>query len=389
MKRRCLMSSSRRRGSAIDRVVPGVGRITIRAARLAKAARTDLDRAIVRAAEAGHLQQLRMLKKRHVSPVEFLEASLCGRLAALKPPGPSSPELRPLVEKWLKSADLRESSRARYAQSWAPLYAAMPAQPLLENLTVEWWHAFAASRRERVGNATLNRDRAAVLAFRSWAEQQGYSLPLFKTQRLVEEPEGSGILTPDQVGLVQRLCRRDRWPFFWTLLVTGARQGEVLNLRAFDVSRVPPLITIRSQAGSKSRGRSRAVPIPDDLAMCLASLTAGDDDRVFPYSRHTVNRWWGELAKSAGLTRVTLHGLRATFVTIGLENGVVGPQMQRLVGHANLSTTMRYHRLTDISQQAAARAVAALGLAGNRTTSQHSSQQGAASPGPILAPAAG
>lgn len=36
--------------------------------------------------------------------------------------------------------------------------------------------------------------------------------------------------------------------------------------------------------------------------------------------------------------------------------------MQRLVGHSLLATTMRYHRKTDVSQQAALKAISALGL---------------------------
>jgi integrase len=81
------------------------------------------------------------------------------------------------------------------------------------------------------------------------------------------------------------------------------------------------------------------------------------------------------LLRKVDLEGETLHGLRATYITLGLENGVPGVQMQRLVGHSDLATTMRYHRLTELSQQAALKAVTALGLCDRREESQQNSQQ--------------
>jgi hypothetical protein len=185
----------------IDRVVPSVGRITLRTQRMTRAARDELDRAIVRAMESALLEPLQLLKKRQVLPVQFLEASRRGQLAALKAPSSAEtlPPLRPLVEQWLKVRDLRESSRARYWQSWEFLFESLPPEPTLADLTVDWWSVFVESRREEVGNATLNRDRAAYLAFRAWAKVQKKPVIEFETQRFKEEPEQSRILTPEEI----------------------------------------------------------------------------------------------------------------------------------------------------------------------------------------------
>jgi len=61
---------------------------------------------------------------------------------------------------------------------------------------------------------------------------------------------------------------------------------------------------------------------------------------------------------------VTLHGLRATFITRGLDAGVPAVEVQKLVGHADLSISMKYYRNTEQSQSAAGRIRKAVGIAG-------------------------
>jgi len=354
------MSSSKRPPpAAIDRTIPGVGRLTIRAGRLTREARDALDQHIVHATQAGRLEQLRLLKSREVSPLEFLEASRQNRLLALRPATP----LRPLVSRWLAVSDIRESSRERYEQSWRFLYDTLPENSTLKDLTKEWWATFVEERHEEVGNATINRDRAAFLAFRNWAGDNGYAVVEFKSKRLTEEPAKSELLTPDRIEAMRDKCRPDRWLFFRAALETGARQGELLNAYAREISQVPPLWTVPSRPGSKSRGKSRSLPISRELAASMLERgTRRPDGRVFPHSRHTIRDWWDELTEQIGVTGVTLHGLRATYITAALDAGVPPVQVQKLAGHAHLTTTMGYYRSDAVSRSAAEAVARALGL---------------------------
>jgi len=68
----------------------------------------------------------------------------------------------------------------------------LPAEATLHAPTDSWWVSFACG--PKVGNSTLNRDRAALLAFRTWAAQEN-CVPEFKTKRRTEEPHKSEILT--------------------------------------------------------------------------------------------------------------------------------------------------------------------------------------------------
>jgi integrase/recombinase XerC len=347
-----------RKSRPSDRLIPGIGRLTIRTRRMSVDARNDLDRCITRALQAGHLEQLRLLKERQVAPQEFLAAARTNTLLALKP----RHSVRPLVAQWLKASDLRESSRSRYLQSWKFMLATLSSDDTLDALTDSWWEDFAAERE--VKNATLNRDRAALLAFRTWAEMRGYTLPRFKSERRIEEPNASDILTPAQVDAVRRHCRPDRWPFFWTLFDTGARQGEVLNLRAEDISPYKGTVAFPSRPGSKGRGKNRHVPVSQGLVSCLGTLALlSGGGRLFPYGRTTIREWWMEICQMTAIRGVTLHGIRATFITRALDSGESPLAVQKLVGHSSLATTMRYYRNTQQDLDAAGRIREAVGIA--------------------------
>jgi integrase len=343
---------------SIDRQVPGVGRITIRAKRISKSVRNELDRYIVRAAQEAHLEQLRMLKDRQIDPFTFLHAARTNTLPQLRP----SPALRPLVDVWLSVSGLRPNSVARYRQSWNFIFASLGSSPTLRDVTPVWWQKFVQGRGE-ISTSTLNRDRAAILAFLTWAKDTGHNPSQFETKRLKEEPNSSRVLTKEQLGQVRRNCKPEWWPFIWTLLETGARQGEILNLRSKDVSPDEPFLTIRSEAGSKSRGKARFAPISQDLAQVLREIgNEPGNGRLFPNTRHQVRHWWAKICEVCGIEEVSLHGVRATYITTALDHGVPIVDVQKLAGHSSVIMTMRYYRNSQQSNGAAETIRGLLGL---------------------------
>lgn len=348
---------SKRAAQIIDREIGGIGRITIRTGRFSKAQVRQLDAAILHAKRDGHLDALALLKDREVAPSAFLSAATSGRLGTLRRRQP----IAPLLNQWLGTKALRSSSVARYRQSWRIMLNSLPPDAALDDISERWWHDFAGTRTVKA--STLNRDRAALVAFLAWAQQMGHHALTLRARKLKEEPVRSGILSDTDIKALQAHCRPDRWTFFWALLETGARQGEVLNLRVEDVEGGDPGIVIRSQEGSKRRGDERFVPCSPAMHRTLKALgRRSSDGRVFPNSRRTVQIWWKGLAKAAGLHGVTLHGLRATYITQALDAGIAPVEVQKLVGHTDLATTMRYYRNPKTSSAAAATIRAAIGI---------------------------
>lgn len=137
---------------------------------------------------------------------------------------------------------------------------------------------------------------------------------------------------------------------FYTLSQTGLRISEATHLRVEDIDFVQNLISIKKT----KTNTPRFVPIAKTLIPILAERCRGkrQDELLFENSRGKVqeqNELRMDLRKRAELVGVTKevrpHIFRHSFATIMLSNGCPLPQVQRLLGHVNLSTTQQYVHL--------------------------------------------
>lgn len=128
------------------------------------------------------------------------------------------------------------------------------------------------------------------------------------------------------------------------MLYAGLRLSEVAHLMWRDVDLDAGVLTVRKGKGRKDR----ALPIHERLAVNLAltpeekqrgAVCGHRDGRPLSYKSipHTFDRW----LKEEGL-EISAHQLRHTFATRLLWAGKDLRTIQRLLGHASLSTTERY-----------------------------------------------
>jgi integrase len=140
-------------------------------------------------------------------------------------------------------------------------------------------------------------------------------------------------------------------PIIWTALCTGMRKTEILTLQWKDVDFENNTITIH-QAVAKSK-KIRKIPISNKLRKILfeQKLKTGFSDYVFltpegkPYSPSNPNalkRAFGMACKRAGIQGLRFHDLRHTFASRSLEGGANIVAVSKILGHAELKTTMRY-----------------------------------------------
>jgi integrase/recombinase XerC len=120
--------------------------------------------------------------------------------------------------------------------------------------------------------------------------------------------------------------------------------------------------------------RERLVGFDDVVADALKAMWA-----VSPDERGRVFQSWGAMAMpdqardclrdacdAIGVERVGPHGLRASFATAAAASGVDLTQLQMVMGHADISTTVRYVRHKP--EGAAARVSAAVSVWGKAAT---------------------
>jgi site-specific recombinase XerD len=154
---------------------------------------------------------------------------------------------------------------------------------------------------------------------------------------------------------------RHQWITILALLYgTGLRRGEIerLNLDQFDRTEG----TLRIDG--RKTGRERCVPVPPILWRCLESYLpqrhnvlerAGAlgqqallvNRRAQRLSGQMISNGIHTIARRAKVALVSLHQFRHSCASDLLESGVHLADVQRILGHQGISTTVRYTHIAD------------------------------------------
>lgn len=169
-------------------------------------------------------------------------------------------------------------------------------------------------------------------------------------------------------------AQRHAYPrHLWTALLavlygTGLRRGELVRL---DRASWDPEAGVLVVDGRKT-GRMRHVPVPPLTRQCLEAYLPQRHNRLEHAGRlgepalfvnrdgrrvrcEAVSQGLRRLADRAGLTGITLHAFRHTCASDLLEAGVRLPEVQKVLGHRGLGTTLRYLAIADRQRRAAIR----------------------------------
>ena len=150
--------------------------------------------------------------------------------------------------------------------------------------------------------------------------------------------------------------RRDR-AIVLTLLLTGRRRSEVLNLKAGDISidDGKPFYTYRGKGGKRGR-RELPMPALEAISRSLADIgkqlgTMQSDESLWQSgasvrgltSATFYNRFRGHLA-TAGLPRSGVHILRHTAAKLRRDAGEPIESVSQFLDHSSLGVTTTYLR---------------------------------------------
>jgi integrase len=139
-----------------------------------------------------------------------------------------------------------------------------------------------------------------------------------------------------------------------TQLITGVRFSELRTLEKRDLDLNVPGIWVRRSMARKTVGtpknkRARLQVIPRALAQELREWVLRTEGQLlFPsndgkaLSNKVLNRWYRELAATAGVHRITSHGARHSTGSSYAVMGVGQKMIAKLLGHANTGATERY-----------------------------------------------
>lgn len=184
----------------------------------------------------------------------------------------------------------------------------------------------------------------------NFAIKQGYIKQLpFRVQFLRVQKKPRPILgttnTKQFLALVDQSARNSHIPIMLRVMIgLGMRESEVLGMRWewFDIERCTYTV-------GKAKGKeARVLPIPDWLRLAIHAMPKTLSEWVFPaedgkphrpqFCRKVLQR----VCKKLKLGNITQHRLRATFASLHAEAGTPITEIQGMLGHKNIATTMIY-----------------------------------------------
>ena len=175
-------------------------------------------------------------------------------------------------------------------------------------------------------------------------EVSRFTLPGMKTPAKVPE-----LLSAEEVFAIIDVCTNAKYRTMMLVAYgTGIRLSEITHLRVNDIHSDRKVLRIEQGKGSKDR----YVLLTASLLQMLRSywrlfrpvgplFYGRERDRAISHGslQKTFHRC---LLQSGVQKQVGIHGLRHAFATHSLEAGMPLAQLQQLLGHKQISTTLRY-----------------------------------------------
>ena len=255
--------------------------------------------------------------------------------------------------RFIKAGDVpaNRGTRGRGMTIAGPLYPLM-ALPLrdLDAPTIEAWAANEAKTRPSAARLAWR----CLKVFLGWCSEQPAYAPLLpaknpaKTTRSREALGKAGVkqdaLMREQLTVwfdaVQHIGNPVTAAYLQTLLLTGARPGEVLGLRWEDINTKWKGLTIRDKVEGE-----RVIPLTPYVSHLLAALPRRNEF-VFsgaagamskPHKPHSI------ACTVAGIDGLTLHGLRRSFKTLTEWLEVPAGVVAQVMGHKPSATAEKHY----------------------------------------------
>lgn len=195
-----------------------------------------------------------------------------------------------------------------------------------------------------------------------WLELKG-APPKIKWPKCA--PSRMDSLSPDECELLLSQAEGVVHEMILTALRTGMRQGELKGLQWSSINWESQRITVRHSRDDRTKtlvppksNRERHIPLDVDVYEALYRRKRKNgyvflDSDGEPFDYHRVGRRLNKVCEKAGMRKIGWHTLRHTFASHLAMRGVPLPTVQELLGHSNITTTMRYAHVAPSSLRTA------------------------------------
>ena len=231
------------------------------------------------------------------------------------------------------------------------LFKKMPKKVV--NYTTEDIRAYLAvyQRKHKSSKVTIDNIRRIFSSFFSWLEEEDYIIksPVRRIHKVKTGAQVKEVLTDENLETLRDNCNHIRdLAIIDMLSSTGMRVGELVKLNREDVNFSERECIVFGK-GNKERMVCFNARTKIHLQQYLASLK--DRNKALfvslskPHSRLGISGVECRLRKigrSCRISRVHPHKFRRTLATMAIDKGMPVEQVQKLLGHVKIDTTMHY-----------------------------------------------
>lgn len=198
---------------------------------------------------------------------------------------------------------------------------------------------------------TVDNVRRNISSFFSWLEEENYILksPMKRIHKIKTNQQVKEIITDEDIEKLRDKCRCNRDLAMIDLLYsTGIRVGELVNLDKKDID-----FEARECVVFGKGGKERRVYFDAKAKLHLQKYIRSrndDNDALFvsldaPHNRLKISGVEiriRTLGRSINLNRIHPHKFRRTMATRAIDKGMPIEQVQKILGHSQIDTTMQY-----------------------------------------------
>lgn len=218
-------------------------------------------------------------------------------------------------------------------------------------------YLYTVQKERNISNRTLDSRRSAIHAFFEWAANEGYvgknpcrAIKVIRYEK--KEREG---LTHIELEKVRMACNTKREKAIVEFLYsTGARVTEACTIKKADVNFEKGEVEL---FGKWNKHRKSYISAKCSIHL-QEYLNSRNDESEFlfvserkphePIKKEGMERIVREIGKRSGICRKLFpHLFRHTVATDLLQKSVPVTDVQRILGHANINTTMVYAKVSD------------------------------------------
>lgn len=229
-------------------------------------------------------------------------------------------------------------------------------QKNLTDITVSDLRYFLAYEKNRgISNRTLENERVQISSFFTWLLDEELiiknpcrSIAPIKYTKEVKLP-----FSAIEIDAIRSACKNKKErAIIEFLLASGVRVSELCSIRISDINFDTLAVIVREGKGSKQR----TVYINDlaskHLVEYLTTRNVNGDYLFYNKKKEPLNTGGvrfplKEIENRAGVTNVHPHRFRRTFATGMANRGMDIQEIGKLLGHANLDTTMTYVHISE------------------------------------------